>query len=269
MSRMQVIAVLLSASVGLAAGCKKSAPPAPSNSYTQDAVAAGGTLNSDGSVTNANGTITEPNGTVVQGNGSSAPAAQPNSASTPQQVPSNGGAAPANPPTPSPAPAPPQRTAPRGTSVTIRTNGEISSKADADGSPFSGVLERPVESHGVVVFERGTPVSGVVVASKNKGEFKGAGELAIVVTEIGHVRVHTSEYVLTNKGRGKRTGAFIGGGGGLGALIGGLAGGGKGALIGGLAGAGAGTAASTSGSKDVVIRPESVITFRLTESVSH
>jgi hypothetical protein len=109
----------------------------------------------------------------------------------------------------------------------------------------------------------------VVVASKNKGEFKGAGELAIVVTEIGHVRVHTSEYVLTNKGRGKRTGAFIGGGGGLGALIGGLAGGGKGALIGGLAGAGAGTAASTSGSKDVVIRPESVITFRLTESVSH
>ena len=35
---------------------------------------------------------------------------------------------------------------------------------------------------------------------------------------------------------------MIGGGGGAGALIGGLAGGGKGALIGALAGAGAGTA---------------------------
>jgi hypothetical protein len=61
---------------------------------------------------------------------------------------------------------------------------------------------------------------------------------------------------------------MIGGGAGLGALIGGLAGHGKGAIIGGLAGAGAGTAASTTGSKDVVIRPESVITFRLTQPVS-
>jgi hypothetical protein len=39
-------------------------------------------------------------------------------------------------------------------------------------------------------------------------------------------------------------------------------------LIGGLAGAGAGTVGSTTGSKDVIIRPESVITFRLRAPVS-
>jgi hypothetical protein len=62
---------------------------------------------------------------------------------------------------------------------------------------------------------------------------------------------------------------LIGGGGGLGALIGGLAGGGKGALIGGLAGAGAGTAgAAYTGNKDVVIPSESRITFRLSRAVT-
>jgi hypothetical protein len=40
-------------------------------------------------------------------------------------------------------------------------------------------------------------------------------------------------------------------------------------LIGGLAGAGAGTVGSTTGNKDVVIRPETVITFRLRAPVSH
>ena len=93
--------------------------------------------------------------------------------------------------------------------------------------------------------------------------------LGITLTTIGKKTVHTSDYTLTNKGRGKRTAAFAGGGGGAGALIGGLAGGGKGALIGGLLGAGGGTAASAyTGSRDVIIRAESVITFRLTESVT-
>jgi hypothetical protein len=159
-------------------------------------------------------------------------------------------------------------TAPAGTAVTIRTTEEISSKGDEVGQHFTGVLERPVVSHGTVVFEKGTPVAGEVVGEKNKGEFKGAGHLSIVLTAIGKQPVRTSEYVQVDKGRGKRTGAFIGGGGGLGAIIGGIAGGGKGALIGGLAGAGAGTVGSTTGSKDVVIRPESVITFRLRAPVS-
>ena len=284
MERMRLLAVATVLIVGMGTGCSKKAPApvAPTQTkYTQDALAAGGTLNSDGSVTNANGTITEANGTVLPANpnpataGPSAvsPAASATGApsSPPAAAPSN--VASANAPAPAgPAPiervAPVVRTAPAGTAVTIRTNEEISSKGDGVGERFTGVLERPVVSHGTVIFERGTSVSGEVVAEKNKGTFKGAGDLAIVLTAIGRESVKTNEYVQVDKGRGKRTGAFIGGGGGLGALIGGIAGGGKGALIGGLAGAGAGTVGSTTGNKNVIIRPESVITFRLRESVS-
>ena len=276
MKRIAMVSVVCLA--GWSNGCKKStAPVAPvNNSYTQAAVQAGGTLNSDGSVTNLNGSITKPDGTVVPaaaGGATPAPATIATAPAPAQTAPvataTTAGPVPASPqPQPAVAPVPVAITAPSGTAVTIRTGQELSVAQDGVGTRFSGVLERPIVSHRAVVFERGTPVEGEVVASKRKGEFKGSGQLAVVITAIGKHTVHTTEYVQVDKGRGKRTGAFIGGGGGLGALIGGLAGGGKGALIGGLAGAGAGTAASTTGSKNVVIRPESVITVRLTEAVS-
>jgi hypothetical protein len=168
-----------------------------------------------------------------------------------------------------PPPTPAAATAPVGSAVTVRITERLSSKDDDVGARFTGVLERPLVSHGQVVFGRGTPVAGEVVASKGKGRFKGAGDLGIELTAIGENSVHTSEYEKVDKGEGKRTGAFIGGGGGLGALIGGIAGGGKGALIGGLAGAGAGTVGATTGRRDVVIPSETIITFRLRTPVTH
>ena len=151
----------------------------------------------------------------------------------------------------------------------IRLNGGLAASRNEVGDRFTGVLEAPVASHGETVFASGTPVSGEVVSSKGKGRFKGAGDLGITLTAIGRESVETSVYEKNAKGRGKRTAGFAGGGAGLGALIGGLAGGGKGALIGGLAGAGGGTAAGAyTGSRDVVIGSESVITFRLTRAVT-
>jgi hypothetical protein len=121
----------------------------------------------------------------------------------------------------------------------------------------------------VTVFKAGTPVTGTVVAAKGQGRFKGEGTLAIELTRILRTPVTTSEYVQTVKGKGKRTATMIGGGTGAGALIGGLAGGGKGALIGGLVGAGAGTAGTVfTGNKDVTIPAESVVTFKLADSVT-
>jgi hypothetical protein len=67
----------------------------------------------------------------------------------------------------------------------------------------------------------------------------------------------------------KRNWALIGGGAGGGALIGALAGGGKGALIGGPVGAGAGTTiALLTGKKDIHLRPETPLTFKLAEPVT-
>ena len=67
----------------------------------------------------------------------------------------------------------------------------------------------------------------------------------------------------------KRNFAWIGGGAGGGAVIGALAGGGKGALIGGPIGAGAGTAvAFLTGKKDIHLRPETPLTFKLAEPVT-
>ncbi len=130
------------------------------------------------------------------------------------------------------------------------------------------MLNNSIIVRGGTAFARGAAVRGEVTSAKGRGRFKGAGVLGITLTSIGGHTVQTSEFVASQKGRGKRTAGFIGGGGGVGALIGGLAGGGKGALIGGLAGAGAGTAAGgLTGQRDVSIPAESVVSFTTRSSI--
>ena len=78
----------------------------------------------------------------------------------------------------------------------------------------------------------------------------------------------TSAYEVRSKAKGEKTARRILGGTGLGALIGGIAGGRAGAAIGALSGAAAGPAvsAATSG-KEVLIPSESLVEFRLHQSV--
>jgi hypothetical protein len=138
----------------------------------------------------------------------------------------------------------------------------LSSKTNNIGDPFSGSLAQPVHVEGVTVLKAGLPVSGTVVAVRQQGKFKGEGNLGIQLSRVGAYEVATQEYEQTVKGKGKRTGAMVGGGAAGGALIGGVAGGGKGALIGGLVGAGAGTVgAAATGNKGVSIPAESVVSF--------
>ena len=150
----------------------------------------------------------------------------------------------------------------------------LSSKESSTGQGFNGTLANSVSVHGARAIPAGSPVSGTVTDAKSAGKFKGAASLGITLTSIS-VRgvsypVTTSVYAQQTTGKGKRTAGFIGGGAGGGALIGGLAGGGKGAAIGALVGAGAGTAgaALTGNNRDITLAPETVVSFKLTNSIT-
>jgi hypothetical protein len=126
--------------------------------------------------------------------------------------------------------------------------------------------------NGKVVIPKEARADGAVIDAKPLGKFKGGALLAIklerVHTRWGSYPVATSTIDRAEKGKGKRSAAFIGGGAGLGALIGGIAGGGKGAAIGALAGGGAGTAGSAfSGNKQIILPAETLLTFNLAHAV--
>ena len=172
-----------------------------------------------------------------------------------------------------PPPPPPPLVVPAGTSLLVRLGSTLDTKTAQAGQPFNGTLARSVVVGGEVAIPAGAGVSGSVVESKSPGKFKGEGVLSITLNSInvGGVpkEIATSTFSQTVKGKGKRTAVAVGGGTGAGALIGGLAGGGKGALIGGLVGAGAGTAgAAFTGNKDLQIPAETVVTFRLANSIT-
>jgi hypothetical protein len=209
----------------------------------------------------------QPGGNMSQSQQSAPPPQQQQMAQAPAQQPAP---APAPPP---PPPPPPPLVVPAGTSLVVRMGNTIDTKTANAGDSFTGTLAQPVAVNGEVAIPSGAGVAGTVVDSKSPGKFKGAGDLVITLTSL-NVRgvpttISTSNYAQTIKGKGKRTAVMAGGGTGAGALIGGLAGGGKGALIGGLIGAGAGTAgAAFTGNKDLQVAAESVVTFKLANSIT-
>ena len=210
------------------------------------------------------------------------PPSQPNQAAPAQQgaapaaAPEVPAAAPAAAPVaeaPPPPPPPPPIVVPAGTNVVVRMGSTLGSKTAQDGQTFTGTLAHGISVKGKVVAPAGAGVTGVVSEAKSAGKFKGEAILAIRLTSINIKGVphdvSTDEYVVTQKGKGKRTAVVIAGGTGAGALIGGLAGGGKGALIGGLVGAGAGTAgAAFTGNKELTIPAESAVSFKMTSSIT-
>jgi hypothetical protein len=134
-------------------------------------------------------------------------------------------------------------------------------------------LAQSVAVNGVVAIPSGTGVSGSVTDVKSPGRFKGEGVLTITLDSITLrgvlTTIATSTYSQTVRGKGARTAVAMGGGTGVGALIGGLAGGGRGAGIGALVGAGAGTmGAAVTGNKELEIPAESVVAFKITDSVT-
>jgi len=201
------------------------------------------------------------------------------SSSTPSSAPAPADNAAAPAPAPAPAPVaaapepPPPVVVPAGTSITVRLGQALSSKTNKTGDSFTASLSTPISINGKTAIPSSSPVSGSVVSAAAKGKIKGAGELDLTLTGITingtPYQIATNTLERTVKGKGKRTAVTTGGGAGVGALIGGLAGGGKGAAIGAGVGAGAGFAGGAfTGNQQIELPVETVLTFKLTQSIT-
>ena len=252
--RSRFLALMIGATLALGlAACSKKETPAPAPAATDQSAQQAPTAN--------------PQTQTAPGQSAAAPAEQPG---TPAALPA---AVPVAEQAPPPPPPPEPIVIAAGKTITVRMGEGLSSKTAQDGQAFTGVLANGIAVNGKVIIPAGSGVTGTVSEAKSAGRFKGEAILAIRVTSInvkGAPRnVGTDEYVVTQKGKGKRTAVMVGGGAGGGALIGGLAGGGKGALIGGLVGAGAGTAgAAFTGNKELSIPAESAVSFRTTTAIT-
>ncbi|MGH9327255.1 MAG: hypothetical protein ACRD2B_11320 [Terriglobia bacterium] len=175
------------------------------------------------------------------------------------------------------APAPPPvttYTVPAGTALRVRLNDSMSTATATAGTPFSGTLSEPLVADGIVVAPAGSAVSGRVTGVDRGGRLHHPPAISLVLTSLKPaggvtVAISTREWSERGKSHTKRNAETIGGGGGLGALIGGLAGHGKGAGIGALVGAAAGTAgAAFTGQKQIVLREEVSLRFVLSQPVT-
>ena len=160
-----------------------------------------------------------------------------------------------------------------GTPIEVRLEKSVSSKSSIAGEQFSGKLSKDIVADGKVIVPEGTEFSGKVIEASPVGHLAGGASLKVALTSFSiegtDYPVQTTTIVRISQGQGKRTAKLAGGGAVLGAAIGALANGKKGALIGAAAGAGAGAvgSAATNTAHDVVMPAQSVLTFKLPESV--
>ena len=158
-------------------------------------------------------------------------------------------------------------TVPAGAVLRIRINRGLDSQHIQPGTAFDGTVLTDVVADGAVAIPRGATVQGTVVDAKRAGVFKGDGELGLQITSLtlgGNVYPVSTE-VWQREGRDKAAGTVNNtvGLGALGAIVGAVAGGGEGAAIGAGVGGAAGLAGSAASPRgQIIIPPESVLTFR-------
>ena len=175
---------------------------------------------------------------------------------------------------PKEAPKPETVTIPAGTALSVRLVQGMDSGKTTQGAAFEGTLASSLVVRGVDVAPVGSTVTGKVSHVVSAGRLNRPAELSLVLTSLTpkggeKVKISTRAWSMKGQSHKKRNIEMIGGGGGAGALIGAIAGGKKGAAIGAAVGAGAGTgAAAATGKKEIVLAPETKLTFKLSAAVT-
>ena len=198
------------------------------------------------------------------------PAPQP--APQPAPAPAVAQNQPPPPPPPPPVPVVHNITLSAGTAIPVRITQTLDSATTQTGDKFTGAIASDIIIDGMVVLPQGTPVTGHVDAVQDAKHYKGSSLITISLTAITHkgdrIEIATDAYTKEGEGRGKNTAEKVGGGAAVGAILGGILGGGKGAAIGAAAGGGVGAGANTiTKGQQVQIESETVVRFRLSDSI--
>jgi len=159
-------------------------------------------------------------------------------------------------------------TVPEHTRIHVVLDQAVSTRSGT-GHHFRATISKPVVIDGKTVIPKGARAEGVVVEAKEAGRIKGRPRLLLALQSVDvngqNYPVHTWASRETGHSRTKKHYLlWMGGGAGGGVLIGALAGGATGAAIGGPVGLAAGTTvALVTAKRDVKLRPETPLTFRL------
>src|SRR5262245_27167348 len=152
-------------------------------------------------------------------------------------------------------------TVPSDTVISVQMNSTLTSRVAHVGDKFTATVTVPVYVNGKTVIPAGTIVEGRITQVTPAKRMNRSGTIAVDFDDlvfpngarVGLVGSLTSDDPQTRRRiddesrvsgeRGRNPTVFIGGGGALGAILGGIAGGGKGAVAGGAIGGGVGIAA--------------------------
>jgi hypothetical protein len=164
-------------------------------------------------------------------------------------------------------------TVPELTPIHVTLDQAVSSNQNRPGDRFDATVSEAVVIDGKTVIPEGARAEGVVVDAKHSGRLMGRARLQLALQSVEvngqPYDVRTTSSPRIGRDHKKRNWAWIGGGAAGGAAIGAVAAGGEGALIGGPVGAAAGTTvALVTGKKDIKLRPETPVTFKLAEPVT-
>jgi hypothetical protein len=164
-------------------------------------------------------------------------------------------------------------TVPELTAIHVTLDQAVASNQNRPGDHFDATVSEPVVIDGKTVISQGAHAEGLVVDARQSGRLMGRARLQLALQSVAvngqNYDIRTTSSPRIGGDHKKRNLAWIGGGAGGRVLIGALAAGGEGALIGGSVGAAAGaTVALVTGKKDIKLRPETPLTFKLAEPVT-